>query len=398
MANMPFMGSPRGAEVGKSLKKKLLLLAGGQCAICHRQLRLDDEESGEFTHIADIAHIYPKRTGGERSDQERPGDLNNPDNLIPLCPYCHRMVDWKGVGARRWPVDKLRRLKSEHEAWIAFQRERPQEEPAAEPEPDLGTEPGAALIADRQSFRLPAEPRLERIDGFFMQQWSPDGDAVRCVSYAYAETGDASHAWVRRVAARDGSAIGARWRRELTDEAALLANGLPRLPGLPRLLAVEMTPPDVIVVTALPTVTSWQDRFGTGGMAQEAVPALFAGMATLCAALGALHDARLAHGSLDAAAILVDRHGDLVLRDLGHATARRAAARDDVMALARIVYQAVTGLPPLTGADGPPVAASVHNPRVPEPAARALAQALTGDLRDARVLAKRLYPTNRSRR
>src|SRR5690349_2076930 len=98
MANMPVMGSVRGAEISRSLRKRLLVRAGHQCAICHRQLRVDDEDSGEFTHIVDIAHIYPMRTGGERGGQGRPGNLKDPDNLIPLCPNCHRLVDWKGVG------------------------------------------------------------------------------------------------------------------------------------------------------------------------------------------------------------------------------------------------------------------------------------------------------------
>lgn len=381
---------------------ELLYRAGGQCAICHRQLRLDDEESRKSKHIADIAHIYPVSEEGERAGQgPRPTDVNDISNLIPLCPSDHRTIDWQGVGGRRWPRNKLLKLKKEHEAWVAFQRDRPPAETIATA-PELAIKPGNAVVADGQSYRLPWEPREEGIAGAFTQEWSPDRDAVRCAAYAYAETGDARHVWLRRVAARDGSAAGARWRRELTDEAALLVTILEPLPGLPRLLAVDTTPVDATIVTALPTVTSMRDQFTTEGATEEAVRALFAGLPTLCAALGALHDAGFAHGALDPAAIMVDRRGNLVLRDLGLATAtggtavdqaraaRRASARDDVTTLARIVYQCVTGVAPLNGADGPPVAASDLNRAVPEPTADTLTRALAGDLDDPRRIGQQL--------
>lgn len=132
-------------------------------------------------------------------------------------------------------------------------------------------------------------------------------------------------------------------------------------------------------------------------MAEESVRTLFAGLPTLCAALGALHDARLAHGALDPRSILVDPRGNLVLRDLGRATAETTGAaqptkKDDVRRLAAIVYELVTGVPPLTGADGPSVPAYVYNLAVPDEAATTLAQALAGDIHDTRAFARRLRP------
>lgn len=387
-------------KIRKSLRDQLVYLAGEQCAICHRMLREFDQESGKSKHIADTAHIYPVSDRGERGDPaRRPVNVDEISNLVLLCPWCHRLIDWQGVGGRRWPIVELRKLKREHEAWVAFQRARPPEEPAQhQHEPALtGLEPGTAVAAGGQSHRLPWEPRPERVNGAFAQEWSPERDAVRSQSYAYAETGEASHAWLRRVVTRDGSTAGARWRRELIDEASLLTGQLPPLPGLPDVLAVETTPTEAIVVTALPSAMPMQDVFGgttgRGKAAEETVRALFSGLPALCAALGALHDAGLRHGALDPVTILVDKRGDLVLRDLGRATQPNGATRTaDVMALTSIIYESVTGVPPLTGADGPPVLASAHNPAVPEYAATVLTRALTGDIKDARTFARQLRP------
>jgi hypothetical protein len=110
-----------------------------------------------------------------------------------------------------------------------------------------------------------------------------------------------------------------------------------------------------------------------------------------------LHDARQAHGDLDPQSILVDSRRHLVLRDLGRATADETPAgqekptkRADVRRLAAIIYELVTGVPPLTGDAGPPVPAALYNPAVSEQAEAALTQALTGDITDARTFARRL--------
>ena len=185
---------------------------------------------------------------------------------------------------------------------------------------------------------------------------------------------------------------------------------MPQLPGLPSVLGINpLANEPFALVTGLPSTVSMLTRYGAAGasgrvgltvMAEESVRALLAGLPALCAALGALHDTGLVHGTLDPAAILIGQRGDLVLRDLGHAATESSATEanagkpgrytkdDDVRRLAAIVYELVTGVPPLTGADGPPVPAALYNPAVAEQAATALTQALTGDIRDARALAR----------
>jgi hypothetical protein len=418
---MPGMESPRRWRPPDRVRAELLRLADDQCAICHRKLRKFDKVSGKIKYIADAAHMYPNSDLGERGDQaRRPALVDDISNLIMLCPTCHRLVDWDGVGGRLFPVDKLRAIRREHEAWVVFKKSRDTARPklVAADQPGLSSvERGQSVSVQGQTYQLPWDERPDRVDSTFFQEWSPERDAVRCQSYAYAETGAARHAWLRQIDALDDSETGERWRRELAHEASLLRAQLPRLPGLPSVLGINpLANEPFALVTALPSTVSMLNRYGTARapgmtdatvMAEESVRALFAGLPTLCTALGALHDARLAHGALDPRAILVDQRGDLVLRDLGHATTEPTATTeastgqpgkpgkqtkdDDVRRLAAVVYELVTGVPPLTGADGPPVPASVYNHAACDQAATALTQALTGDIRDARALARRLH-------
>lgn len=406
------MASSKRWEPTASERNTLLRLGGYQCAICHRNLRRFDKISGKIKYIADAAHMYPQSDDGPRGDpRRRPALVDHVSNLLMLCPNCHRLADWTDVGPRLFPLDKLRAIKREHEAWIAFWNSRP-ELPAPGPPRPSGLERGQSVSVGGQTYRLPWDERPGRVDSTFIQEWSAERDAVRCQSYAYAETGEARHAWLRRVDVRGRPETGERWRRELVDEATLLHRQLPQLPGLPQILQIE-TRPDrpLVLVTALPSSVSLLDRYGiatgatsatagTRGLAEEPARALFAALPTLCAALGALHDAGHAHGALDPGDILIGRSGILVLRDLGRATAEmpaRPARQDDVRRLASIVYELVTGTPPLTEADGPPVPAETLNPVVPERASDALSEALSGDIRDARALARRLASARRGR-
>jgi hypothetical protein len=408
------------------MREELLRLAGCQCAICHRKLRKSDKVGGSVKDIADAAHMYPHSDRGERGDPvHRPALVDDISNLIMLCPNCHRLVDWDGVGSRLFPIDKLRAIRREHEAWVAFKESRKKARPefAAADRPGLSSiVRGQSVSVQGQTYRLPWDERPDRVDTTFVQEWSSERDAVRCQSYAYAETGAARHGWLRQIDALDDSRTGERWRRELAHEASLLKAQLPPLSGLPTVLGINpLANEPFALVTTLPSTVSMLTRYGTAVtsgmtglpvMAEESVRALLTGLPALCTALGALHDAGLAHGALDPRAILVGQRGDLVLRDLGHATTEspvteartgkegesgRRTKDEDVRRLAAIVYELVTGVPPLTGADGPPVPASVYNPAVAAQAAAALTQALNGGIRDARALTRCLQ-TPRPRR
>jgi hypothetical protein len=332
-------------------------------------------------------------------------------NMIMLCQSCHTWADYPGVGGKEFPLGDLRLIKREHVARVAFLQSYTSvaEQLAKAGRAGLSvTGRGESVSVWQNDYRLPVDDRPGRVDTTFLQERSPEGDAMLTRSYAYAETGAARHAWVRRIDALDGSPTGTRWRGELADEASLLAVGLPQLPGLPRVLGFSpLAGEPFTLVTSLPSAVCLLDRYGparlpgspgrAAPLARDSVRALISGLPTLCAALGALHDAGRAHGDLDSRAILVDSRGYLVLRDLGRATAEETSAgqpkptkRSDVRCLAAILYELATCVPPLTGDDGPPVAAAVYNPAVSEQVTAALTQALTGDITDARAFARRL--------
>ena len=403
----------------------LLERAGFQCAICRQAFRAVEKPSKkgmtETRYLAQAAHMYPHSDRGERGTPgTRPFLVEDISNMIMLCPSCHTWADYQGVGRNEFPLAKLRAIKLEHEAWVEFMGSRMSvaEHLAKVGQAGLsGIERGQAVSVWDKNYRLPLDNRTGRVDTTFLQERSPEGDAMLTRSYAYAETGAAGHAWVRRIDELGTSPAGDRWRRELADEASQLMVKLPHLPGLPRVLGFCPLAGDRVtgvttftLVTTLPSAVCLLDRYGsarTSGspgrgapLARESVRALLSGLPTLCAALGALHDARLAHGDLDPQAILVDSRGHLVLRDLGRATAvatpsgqEKPAKGADVRRVAAIIYELIADVPPLTGADGPPVPASVYNQAVSEQTSTALTQALTGDITDARALARRLGAT-----
>ncbi len=385
------MGDTKRPAIPREVYRKLLDLANEQCAICHRPLLVDEETEGEEPYIGQMAHIIPVSPRGERGDDPGPANINEISNLLPLCRNCHAMTDQPSHGRRRWPTEKLRRVKREHEAWVALERCRPPGGTAA-PARDIpkpaAFKPGEPVTVSGQTYWIVPEPRPERVDGMLFSRTSPEGDATWCAAYGYAAAGAAGHVWLRRVRARRGSPAGDRWRAGLAGEAALLTGRLPPLPGLPEVLAIEVTPDEALVVTALPSVTSMAKRFGDQkGTTEEGVRALLRGLGTLCEALSALHDEGFAHGVLDPAAILIDRRGHLVLRDLGQAMAPDAqvSPESDTRMLATLTYRLATGFPPATA--GPPVPAAVLNPLVAAQMSEALDRALRGEIREVRSLA-----------
>jgi hypothetical protein len=397
-------------------RASLLKSAGYQCAICRRPFKTVEKpgKNGkpDTRYIAEAAHMYPHSDHGERgTPASRPPRVNDVSNMIMLCQNCHAWADYPGVGGKEFPLGDLRVIKREHAAWVEFMKSRTSVAAQLAKAGQAGlpvTERGQSVSVWGKNYRLPLDNWPGRVDTTFLQERSPEGDAMLTRSYAYAETGAARHAWLRRIDALDGSPAGSRWRGELADEATLLAVRLPHLPGLPRVLGLSpLAGEPFTLVTSLPSAVCLLDRYGSARtpgspgraapLARESVRALLSGLPTLCAALGALHDAQRAHGDLDPQAILVDSRGHQVLRDLGRAAAdgtpagqEKPTKRSDVRRLAAILYELVTGVPPLTGDDGPPVPAAVYNPAVSEQAAAALTQALTGDITDARTLARRL--------
>ena len=98
--------------VSQTTKLQLALLSGNCCALCGTSLTLDPDAKNQAI-IGEVAHIAGARTGSARydpnmTDEER----HHLDNLIYLCPNDHALIDKQ---AEKYPVEKLRQIKQEHE-------------------------------------------------------------------------------------------------------------------------------------------------------------------------------------------------------------------------------------------------------------------------------------------
>ena len=77
---------------------------------------LSRSDSGDPVNMGEAAHIVGERQGSARYDSNMPEERRNHcDNLIYLCANCHRKIDAPGSGERDYPVERLSRIKTEHE-------------------------------------------------------------------------------------------------------------------------------------------------------------------------------------------------------------------------------------------------------------------------------------------
>lgn len=98
--------------------KKLYGLAAGRCSIC--KINVFDNE----VHIGEMAHIIAKSTSGARGNEKLASNRNSYENLILLCANHHTEVD---QNPSYYTVERLHKIKSEHESNIASHFELPKE-------------------------------------------------------------------------------------------------------------------------------------------------------------------------------------------------------------------------------------------------------------------------------
>lgn len=96
--------------------KKLCMKNGRFCAICHTNLIIKNDAMNPDTIIAEIAHIRGKQPGSPRYDNSMTQkERNSSDNLILLCPNCHKKVDYQ---EEVYTVEKLTIIREDYEGWI----------------------------------------------------------------------------------------------------------------------------------------------------------------------------------------------------------------------------------------------------------------------------------------
>lgn len=102
--------------VSAATKYQLWGRAAGHCEICHRSL----EEEGAYKMsgvFSNIAHVKAQRSDGPRYDEgQTVKDRDALDNLLLLCPTCHKNIDVDNKD--RFPVEELLSIKSEREEAI----------------------------------------------------------------------------------------------------------------------------------------------------------------------------------------------------------------------------------------------------------------------------------------
>ena len=102
-----------------STRTKIILAmrSGDRCALpdCGRSLTRD-AETGTTLTVGEAAHIAGSRPSSARHDPNM-GDpeRNHFDNLLYVCANCHKLVD---QDVDSYPVERLRKLKAEHEAAV----------------------------------------------------------------------------------------------------------------------------------------------------------------------------------------------------------------------------------------------------------------------------------------
>lgn len=100
---------------------ELWVRAGGRCEFhgCNKYL-LQDSLTSNAIKLADIAHIVARTKDGPRGNDPLPFEKRNDiDNLMLVCPKCHRVVDNKMLESQ-YPKQLLQKYKRDHEDRIRY--------------------------------------------------------------------------------------------------------------------------------------------------------------------------------------------------------------------------------------------------------------------------------------
>jgi HNH endonuclease len=97
-------------------RKILVIKAGGRCSICKEQLVTEGTDTDDPSVFGEEAHIVGRSPNGPRAGNIP--DVDSYANLILLCRKHHKQVDDQ-VGY--YTVERLRKIKRQHEEWVASQ-------------------------------------------------------------------------------------------------------------------------------------------------------------------------------------------------------------------------------------------------------------------------------------
>jgi hypothetical protein len=99
-------------------QKVLCTRSGNRCAIpeCRKVLVIDKTGNDRESLVAVMAHIRGEKQDSARYDSSMPDNERNLyDNLILVCPNCHKVIDDQSSS---YTVEKLHEIKRQHEKWV----------------------------------------------------------------------------------------------------------------------------------------------------------------------------------------------------------------------------------------------------------------------------------------
>lgn len=95
-------------------RKILWAKSGNRCAICKTELIMDSNAENK-TIVGDECHIISKQPNGPRANLDISINHDDYENLILLCKIHHTVID---DNPKDYPIDKLKKIKKEHEDWV----------------------------------------------------------------------------------------------------------------------------------------------------------------------------------------------------------------------------------------------------------------------------------------
>ena len=101
-------------------QKILWARSAGRCSMpdCRKKLTFDKAEESSSVTFGEMCHIVGEKNSATspRGESKLPlEDRNEYSNLILLCSNCHKIID---KDEKKWFVEILHKIKSDHELWV----------------------------------------------------------------------------------------------------------------------------------------------------------------------------------------------------------------------------------------------------------------------------------------
>jgi hypothetical protein len=101
--------------ITEKTRKVIWARSGNRCSICRTELVLQKDQYNIHLNLGEECHIISKQQNGPRYQIDPNLDYDGVDNLLLLCCNDHKTIDEQ---VKKFTVNELRRIKSQHEIWV----------------------------------------------------------------------------------------------------------------------------------------------------------------------------------------------------------------------------------------------------------------------------------------